>query len=63
MATKAMAIRAIIVAMIRLMGRFVLGPMPWMPMSSRGIQLIPLRGANQVYLVIMSSGLTKFSQN
>ena len=37
--TKAVAIRAVIMDMVIVMGRPVVEPMPWMPMSGRGIQL------------------------
>ena len=37
MATKAVAIKAVVVAMFGVVGRPVVGPMPWIPMSSRGI--------------------------
>ena len=48
-------------AMIIVKDRLIVGPMPWMPMNSRGIQLICLKGINQGYLVIMSIGLTRLS--
>ena len=35
--TKAMAIQAMAMAMIRVMSRPMVGPISWMPMSSRGI--------------------------
>ena len=56
MATKAMAIRAMFIVMVMIMGRPMVGPMLWLPMSSRGIQLILFKGINQSYLVIMSMG-------
>ena len=31
MASKAMAIKAVVVAIVRVMGRHAVGPMPWMP--------------------------------
>ena len=37
MATKAMAIRAMVMVMVMVMGRPLVEPMPWMPMSSRGV--------------------------
>ena len=37
MATKAIAITAVVVVIVMVMGRPVVKPMPWMPMSSRGI--------------------------
>ena len=43
-APKAMAIKAISMAIIRIIGRPVIGPMPWMLMSSNGSKHIPLRG-------------------
>ena len=57
-----MAIRTVVVVMVMAMGRPVVRPMPWMPMSSRGIQLFSLKGINQDYLVIMFIGLTRLSQ-
>ena len=36
-ATKAVAIRVIVMVMVVIMGRPMVGPMPWMPMSTRGI--------------------------
>ena len=36
-APKAMAITAIVVAMVGVMGRPIIKPMTWMPMSSRDI--------------------------
>ena len=62
MATKAAAIRAVMVVMVIYIGRPIVVPMPWMPMSSRGIQLISLKGINKGHLVIMSSELMKLSQ-
>ena len=46
---KTMVMRAMVVAMVRVMGRTIVGPIPMMPMSSRGIQLISLRGIHQVF--------------
>ena len=37
MVTKAMAIRAMVMVMVMVMGRPLVEPMPWMPMSSRGV--------------------------
>ena len=37
MVTKAMAIRAMVMVMVMVMGRPFVEPMPWMPMSSRGV--------------------------
>ena len=36
-ATKAIAIRAIVIVMVMVVGKPMLEPMPWMPMSSGGI--------------------------
>ena len=36
-ATKVMAITGMAIVMVVVMGRPVVGPIPWMPMSSRGI--------------------------
>ena len=59
--TKAMAIRAVVVVMVMVMGRPMVKPMLWMPMSSRGIRLVPLKLINQDHLVIKSIGLMRFS--
>ena len=58
MVTKAS--RAMVVLMVVVMGRPIAKPMPWMPMSSRGIRLVSLKGINQNYLVII--GLMRLSQ-
>ena len=55
-ATKAVAIRVVVVVMVMVMGRLVVEPMPWMPMSSRNIRLVSLKRINQDHLVIMSIG-------
>ena len=52
--TKAMAIRAMVMGIVMVMGRPVVEPMPRMPMSSRGIGLVSLKGINQDHLVIIS---------
>ena len=62
MVTKAMAIRAVIVVLVIIMGRPIVEPMLWIPMSSRGIQLASLKGIRQDHLVIMSIGLTRLIQ-
>ena len=36
-ATKSVALRGVVVAMVMVMGRIVVEPIPWMTMSSRGI--------------------------
>ena len=46
-AAKAVAIKAMVVAIIGVIGRPLVDPMLWMPMSSRGIRLISLWGINQ----------------
>ena len=56
MATKAVAIRAMVVVMVVVVGRPMAEPISWMPMSSRDIQFVSLKGTNQDHLVIMSSG-------
>ena len=61
MASKAIAIRAIVVVMVVVVGWPVVQPMPWMPKSNKGIQLISLKGINQDHLVIISIGLTRLS--
>ena len=60
--TKAAAIKTVVIAMVGVMGRAKVRPIPWMPVSSRCIQLIPLKGSNQGHLVIMSIGFMRFSQ-
>ena len=60
--TKAVAIRAVVVILVMVVGRLIVEPIPWMPMSNKGIQLFSLKGINQDYLVIMSIGLTRLSQ-
>ena len=60
--TKAVAIRAVVMVMVMAVGKPVVEPMLWMPMSSSGIRLVSLKGINQDYLVIMSIGLTRFNQ-
>ena len=50
---KAVAIRAMVVVMVMVVGRLMVEPLPWMPMSSRGIRLVPLKGINQDHLVII----------
>ena len=62
MATKAMAIRAMVVVLVMVIGRPVVKPMPWMLKSSRGIQLVSLKGINQNHLVIISIGLMRLRQ-
>ena len=41
-ATKAMAFSVMVIIMVMVVGRPMVEPMPWMPMSSRGIQLVSL---------------------
>ena len=62
MVTKAVAIRAVVMVMVVVMGRLLVKPMPWMPMSSRSIRLFSLKGINQDHLVIVSIGLTRVGQ-
>ena len=62
MITTAVAIRAMIVALFVVVGRFVVAPMPWIPMSTRGIGLVSLKQINQDHLVIMSIGMIKLNQ-
>ena len=61
MATKAVAIRAVVVVMFVVVARPVVEPIPWIPMSSRGIRLVSLKRINQDHLVIMTIGLTRLS--
>ena len=62
MAIKAVAIKTMVIAMVGFIGRPMVGPMLWMPVSRRGIQLIFLRGVNQVHMVIMSIWQISYSQ-
>ena len=62
MVTKAVAIRAMVVVIFVVVGRPVVEPIPWMPMSSKGIRLVSLKRINQNHLVIMSIGLTRLSK-
>ena len=57
--TKTMVIRAMVLLMVMVVSRPVVEPMPWMPMSSRGIRLVSLKGINQDHLVIISIGLMR----
>ena len=59
--TKVVAIRAVVLVMVMVLGRPLVDPILWKPMSSRGIQLISLKKINQDYLVVMSIGLTRLS--
>ena len=61
-ATKTVALKVMVVVVVGFIGRPMFGPMPWMPMISRCIQLMLLREINQVYLVIILIGLMKTSQ-
>ena len=62
MVTKAVAIRAVVMVIVVVVGRPMVEPMPWMPMSSRGMRVVSLKWINQDHLVIMSIGLTRLSQ-
>ena len=46
--TKAMAIRAMVVVMVMVMGRPMVEPMPWMPISSRVSNLLSLKGSTRI---------------
>ena len=61
-ATKLTAIKVMIKAMVGVIGKLAVGPMPWMPMTSRALQCTSLKGINQGHPVIMSLGLTRLSQ-
>ena len=61
-ASKAVAIKALVVTMVWVVSRPMVRPMSWMPMSSRCPQLIPLREINQANWVIMSIGLNQKSE-
>ena len=61
MVIKAVVIRAVVVVMVVVMGRPMVEPMPWMPMSSRGIQLVSLKWINQDHLFIVSIGMMRLS--
>ena len=56
MATKAITIKPMVVAMVRVIGRPMVGPIVWMPISSKGICLIPLKGINQGICSLYSLG-------
>ena len=60
--TKAVTIRTVVVVLVMVVGRLIVEPIPWMPMSNKGIQLFSLKGINQDHLVIMSIGLMRLSQ-
>ena len=60
-ATKAVAIKIMVMVMVLVMGRPIVRPMLWMPMSSSGIRLISLKEINQGYFVIMFIGLTRLT--
>ena len=60
--TKAVAIIVMVMLMVMSVGRPIIGPMPWMPMRSRGIAFISLKGINQGHLVIVSIGLIRLSR-
>ena len=62
MLTKAVAIRAMVVVMVVVVGRPIVEPLPWMPINSRVIKLVSLKGINQDHLVIISIGLMRLSQ-
>ena len=55
-ATKAMAIKAVVEVMVMVMGRPMVGPMPWMPVSSRGIYLISLRESTKAIWLLCPLG-------
>ena len=62
MAPKAVAIKAVVVVIVVVIGWPMIRLMPWTPRSSRGIQCISLQGINQGHLVIISIGLTRLSK-
>ena len=57
MASKAVSFKAMVVVMVVVIGRPMVGPIPWMPISNRGIQLVSLKVIKQGHLVTMSIGL------
>ena len=57
-----MAIKAMVLAMVDVIGRPLVWPMLWMPMSSRGIQVISLKGINYGHMIIVCNRLTELSQ-
>ena len=61
---KAMATRAMVMVMVIfvVVGRPMVESMPWMSMSSRGIQLVSLKWINRDHLVIMSIGLLRLGK-
>ena len=62
MATKAIVIKAMVMVMFGVMGQPAVGPKLCMPISSRGIQCISLKGINQGHMVIISIGQMRLSQ-
>ena len=60
--TKKVAIRAMVIVMVMFVGRPMVEPMPWMPMSSRVMRLVSPKGISQNYLVIIFIGLMRLSQ-
>ena len=61
MDSKAIAIMAMVVVIVFIIDRPMVGPIPWIPVRSRGIRLISLKGINQGHLVITSIGLARLS--
>ena len=57
-----MAIRAMVIVIVVVVGRPVGRSMSWMPISSSGIRFVSLKGINQGHLVIMFIGLMRLSQ-
>ena len=62
MVTKTMAIKAMLIAMVRVMGMPMVRTISSMPMSGRGIQLISFKAINYSYLVIIFIGLIRLSK-
>ena len=58
---KAVAIKAIVMFMVMVVCRPMVKPILWMPMCSRCIRLVSLKGINQDHLVIMSIGLIRLN--
>ena len=59
--TKPMAIRAMVVVLVMIVGKLMVEPMLLMPMSSRGIRFVSLKGISQDHLVIIFIGMTRLS--
>ena len=59
---KVVAIKAVVVALLKVICRPMVGLMPWIPISNRGIRCISLKGINQSHLVIILIKLMRLTQ-